>query len=342
VLRFTQVTGAGSSVLTTSEQCPIPPLRFQPGDPCRSIDISTTAIFTGPVEVTIDYSGTTYRDESRLRMFHQEGGAWVDRTTSLDTAAKKIIGTVFSLSPFGIFEPANQPPVAACRNVVNVADDTCRATATAGEINDGSSDPDGDPITLAISPSGPFPLGTTPVMLTVSDAAGETSTCAATVTVVDQSAPAVTASFAAIKAQKKEGRFRVEYTSADHCDASPVNTAVMEIPAGAGGYGVVFERADERKISFRSRDRRIQLQGPDEASMRQLLQTILADGGAAVTPGQELRLHLDESQTMRSEFRFSGNELMEVLSPHLRLRVTARDSSGNSNAATAVPPFASK
>jgi hypothetical protein len=49
-----------------------------------------------------------------------------------------------------------------------------------------------DALTLTQSPAGPYPLGTTNVMLTVTDGRGGSSTCNATVTVVDATPPTLT------------------------------------------------------------------------------------------------------------------------------------------------------
>ena len=79
--------------------------------------------------------------------------------------------------------PANNPPVAVCQNVtVSARGRSCSAHAS---INNGSYDPDGNRITLTQSPSGPYSLGTTPVTLTVTDPYGGSSSCSASVTVVD-------------------------------------------------------------------------------------------------------------------------------------------------------------
>jgi hypothetical protein len=83
----------------------------------------------------------------------------------------------------------NTPPVAVCQNVTVEADSICTANAS---IDNGSYDPDGDPITLTQSPAGPYPLGGTLVTLTVSDDKGESSQCTGTVTVVDNTAPTIT------------------------------------------------------------------------------------------------------------------------------------------------------
>jgi hypothetical protein len=72
--------------------------------------------------------------------------------------------------------------------VTVVADATCGAAAS---VDDGSSDEDGDALTVTQSPAGPYPLGSTPVLLTVVDPKGATSQATATVTVTDATAPAI-------------------------------------------------------------------------------------------------------------------------------------------------------
>ncbi|KFA93780.1 hypothetical protein Q664_07030 [Archangium violaceum Cb vi76] len=85
--------------------------------------------------------------------------------------------------------PANQPPVALCRDVTVNADVYCTGSAS---VNNGSYDPDNGPSPLSISevPYTSLPLGTHPVTLTASD--GEASAqCVGNVTVVDNTKPAV-------------------------------------------------------------------------------------------------------------------------------------------------------
>jgi hypothetical protein len=82
----------------------------------------------------------------------------------------------------------NRAPAALCQNKTVSANTSCEASAS---VDNGSYDPDGDPVTVTQSPPGPYSLGVTDVTLTVRDPQGETSTCTATVTVVDTTTPKI-------------------------------------------------------------------------------------------------------------------------------------------------------
>lgn len=92
------------------------------------------------------------------------------------------------IGAFELQTRCNQSPVAQCHNVLVSASANCTASAS---INNGSSDPDGDAITIMQSPAGPYQKGTTTVTLTVTDSHGATATCQATVTVADATAPTI-------------------------------------------------------------------------------------------------------------------------------------------------------
>jgi len=85
----------------------------------------------------------------------------------------------------------NQPPVAVCQNITLSADANCEAFITAAQINNGSSDPDGDPLSFSLDNYGPFGLGSNTVELTVSDGL-LVDKCTATVTVKDATPPVIT------------------------------------------------------------------------------------------------------------------------------------------------------
>ena len=82
----------------------------------------------------------------------------------------------------------NRPPVALCREVQVSAGATCQAAAS---VDNGSSDPDNEPVSLEQTPAGPYGLGVTPVVLTVRDGAGASASCQASVTVTDTTPPQI-------------------------------------------------------------------------------------------------------------------------------------------------------
>ncbi len=82
----------------------------------------------------------------------------------------------------------NAPPVALCQDITVDADSNCQAAVSPDEVDNGSSDPDDDPITLSLDPMGPYELGTTMVTLTVSDG-DKMDQCTATITVEDNESP---------------------------------------------------------------------------------------------------------------------------------------------------------
>ena len=104
VVTFSAVSEGGYTNLAESATGPAAPTGFKLGNPPLYIDIDTSAVFTPPVEVCIDYSTVTFTNENNLKFFHYEDGAWVNATSSHDKANDIICARVNSLSPFAMFE----------------------------------------------------------------------------------------------------------------------------------------------------------------------------------------------------------------------------------------------
>jgi len=137
-------------------------------------------------------------------------------TTSAGGDANR--GTVFRLL-------VNRVPVAQCADVVLSADTNSAANAS---VDNGSFDPDGDPITLSQLPPGPYPLGTNRVTLTVTDSHGDSNSCNAFVIVLDTTPPNITCSSNLIVEFTSEAGAVVTYsvTATDFCDPNPRVTCV--------------------------------------------------------------------------------------------------------------------
>jgi subtilisin family serine protease len=86
------------------------------------------------------------------------------------------------IDAFDAVASLNEAPEAVCQDVQVDADGDCLGIVTADMVDDGSFDPDGDPITLALDPAGPYDLGTTNVTLIVTDETGASDSCDAVVT----------------------------------------------------------------------------------------------------------------------------------------------------------------
>lgn len=99
-MTFSSVTFPGLT-LVASIPDPVAPSGFQVGDPSVSYGITTTASFSGEVTICIGYADVTFPGTPSF--LHFEGGAWVDRTTSVDAANQIVCGTVSNLSPFALF-----------------------------------------------------------------------------------------------------------------------------------------------------------------------------------------------------------------------------------------------
>jgi hypothetical protein len=147
---------------------------------------------------TESYSGSV-----ALRVKDNEGA------TAVDTASVEVI--------------SNQPPVAMCKNVTVNANDNCQGNAS---VDNGSYDPDGDPITITQSPAGPYSLGSTEVTLTVTDSLGTSDSCTGTVTVVDTTQPSINSVSASPNVlwppDHKMRLVSVNVSSTDNCSATPI------------------------------------------------------------------------------------------------------------------------
>jgi hypothetical protein len=107
-LGFSEVIEPGFTALVPSESGPGLPTGFRLGSPPRYYDITTTATYSGSINICIGYSGLTF-GPGPLRLLHYEDGHWVDCTTNVDAVNQVICGVVNSLSPFAVAERTTIP-----------------------------------------------------------------------------------------------------------------------------------------------------------------------------------------------------------------------------------------
>jgi endonuclease/exonuclease/phosphatase family metal-dependent hydrolase len=132
----------------------------------------------------------------------------------------------------------NQVPHAICQNVTVAASaDECTAEAS---IDGGSFDPCGDPLSLSQIPAGPYGLGATMVALEVEDDRGGSASCAATVTVVDETPPTIDSVTATPSTLWPPNHMlipvSVDVVVEDACDPSPT-CAIIDITSSEAADG---------------------------------------------------------------------------------------------------------
>lgn len=172
-------------------------------------DEATQVFFWTPTfEQTGDFSGISF--------------TVTDDGTPFERASETITITV---------NDVNRPPVAQCQDIiVETGPGICASIAS---IDNGSTDPDGDPVDLVLGPSGPYSAGETQVTLTVTDDKGQSDSCSAIITVLDVEHPIVAAEFVPFTNDdsrddnKCNGAFIVNFSASDNCDSDVTFTAEL-------------------------------------------------------------------------------------------------------------------
>lgn len=177
---FDAVNLSGITSLETGEAGPDLPGGFTFGEPPSYFDISTTAEFTGPVQIVIDYSEMEFAKEEDIRLMHYEAQKWIDVTTLLDTENDMIYGEVMMLSPFGILQDIEPPVFSETSDIIinnpgptgaYVGFDIPTATDNSPGVIVEQTDETG------LTSGSFFPLGVTTLSYMAMDVAGNTATC---------------------------------------------------------------------------------------------------------------------------------------------------------------------
>jgi Tol biopolymer transport system component len=175
-LNFSQVNVGGTTSVTSSSNNPGPslPSKFKIGDPPTYYDITTTAQFTAPVTVCVQYPDTAYQvDEANLKLLHFDGAAWVDITTSANLQTNTVCGVTSSLSPFVVAEQDVDPPNFTVPSNISITATSSSGAAVSYDTPIASDDFDGTvPVSCSPQSDSTFALGTTHVTCSATDSAG--------------------------------------------------------------------------------------------------------------------------------------------------------------------------
>jgi hypothetical protein len=148
-----------------------------------TISLSVSATGASPLRYQWQRNGTNISGATRTG--YQLMNAQYANSGTYRVVVTNLIGSVTST---GAVVVVNREPLARCLSTNVAADATCTAQVS---IDNGSSDPDSDGLVITQSPPGPYPIGSTKVLLTVTDSHGLSSTCDGVVTVRDMSPPAI-------------------------------------------------------------------------------------------------------------------------------------------------------
>lgn len=97
-MSFTQQTGLFSQVTGTGQGTgSVGGSQFSTAG--TLFDVTTTVLYSGPVQITIPYNQSLVSDEENVRFLHYGLNGWEDATVSINTQSNTVTGKVTSLSP---------------------------------------------------------------------------------------------------------------------------------------------------------------------------------------------------------------------------------------------------
>jgi hypothetical protein len=232
------------------------------------------------------------------------------------------------------------PPQAVCRNQTVYLDASGQAAITAADIDGGSTDNCGiASLSLSQDTFTCSDLGPNPVVLTVEDASGNTSTCTAMVTVVDDRSPTITCP-SNVTVNVDAGSCVATSVDlgapvvSDNCGIqSLVDDATAEFPIGTT---VVTWTATDTSGNASTCQQSVTVidTTPPEARCQDITVYLNASGQASITPadvdaGSSDNCGISSRQVSKGGFTCSD------LGPNL-VSLTVEDASGNTDACTAT------
>jgi uncharacterized repeat protein (TIGR01451 family) len=240
---YTTVTSAGSTSILATTSGPPPPAGYRAGNPLLYYNLSTTAQTSGAMLVSLNFFGVSFHHPDRVRIFHLENGAWVDRTAAVNAAQNMATASTASLSTFAVFEPVNHAPVANAGTSITqpgVSNSGAQVALDGSASSDADSDtltyrwtgpfPEGNGVVTGARPSVTLPLGASQVTLVVNDGEVDSAPANINVTVSDFAVDAGGAS-AAVPAGAA-AKFTLSVTPKFGAFNAPVTFACSNAPPG--------------------------------------------------------------------------------------------------------------
>ena len=140
--------------------------------------------------------------------------------------------------------------------------------------------------------------------------------------------PVAEADFIPVDVEEDEGLFTIVAAANDPDDNLESVVAVIELPS-LDGLDIELKVKDEIKIEFDLEEGKVEIKGPDPEA---LLTEILENGGFLVEDGQIIKA--EASNESKYELKFK-DDILKIEAPEVTLVVTATDTEGASDTATA-------
>jgi hypothetical protein len=151
----------------------------------------TTPADSGSCSATVSFSATATDNCPGVSVScTPPSGSIFTGTTNVNCTATDAAGNTDACS-FSVTVVDNEPPTITCPSDITTDADSGQCTATVS-FNPTASDSCGSATVVCVPPAGAFPVGTTAVTCTASDAGGNTAICSFNVTVVDNQDPSIT------------------------------------------------------------------------------------------------------------------------------------------------------
>jgi uncharacterized repeat protein (TIGR01451 family) len=195
-LVFATVTRPGITAMAAADG-PAPPSGYRMPRVSETFDTTSSAQFNGAVTFTLRFAPSALWHPAEAHLFHNENGAWVDRTAAVNPAGS-IAAVTGSLSEFAIFEPPDQAPVAnpgTARTIAGTSSSGNQVQLDASLSTDAEHDaltyqwtgpfPEGNGTVSGMNPTVTLPLGASQVTLVVNDGEVDSAPVAQAVTVSD-------------------------------------------------------------------------------------------------------------------------------------------------------------
>jgi len=277
----------------------------------------------------------------RLLEMQEEGGGWPDTQWLRPSIGSAWVLMMFAPDLFR-FQPSrlgNHRPVALARSVA-VPTDPGKPTGSVSPVlvDDGSYDPDGDPISFALSPDGPFPVGEHTVQLVVSDSYRQQGRASSQVTVEDREPP-VFAPFEPVTVACDPGLDRVRVAGLPRPEVSDnVGIAALDIHSAPSLY------LGQHQITWIASDR-----AGNQSTAQQIVDVVDEEAPVIVAPRSLIRwlpapqIELDQPDLGQPEVH-DNVRVASVVNDALdsfpagvtTVTWTATDPAGNSGQATQV------